>query len=213
MADQILVYKLKGDSIHIEPRWPAGEERQDHGLFYAERGNADLDCRLKFATTWETIRLFPHHSSFTGSEGECKTDEHFPDAINISYIYHGVRMIISEKSRQLLQPFIGSESVFLPVILEQSPEKYWALYVTKILDCLDVERSKFGRMLPKSIRQYHFLEEKLKDTYLFRLPGHYDFLDSNDFATQAFLNLVLDLGLNGFEFWECNKPCQDPIVS
>lgn len=203
------IYRLKGDGTHLWPNWLPDEERVDHGFFFAERENADPDCRLKIARTWENIRLFPYPSD----ETKHKIEQYFPDAIGISYVYHGIRTIVSEKARQLLKPFISSECVFLPMTLEQSPQKYWVLYVTNILDCLDSKQSKFGRMTPKGIRSYHFLEEKLENTYLFRLPGHYEYLDSHDFATPAFLNLVQDLKIHGFKFWECNRPGQVPIVS
>lgn len=205
----MVVYRLRGDSITVFPDWAVGEEKRDHDFFYAERGSTDPECRLKAANMWKSIRLVP----FADTAKKDVEGENLPDAINITYIYHGIGIIVSEHAKQLLEPFLQNECVFLPMILENSSQRYWVLYITKILDCLDEERSKFGRISPKSIRKYFFHEEMLENTYLFRLPGFHEYLDSNDFATQSFLDLVQRLNIHGFEFWECNKPGQDPIVT
>jgi hypothetical protein len=208
----MLVFKLEGDGEYVTAALPGMLEMvvlvKD---FLAERNNPDPMCRWRKAEEWEEMELHPY-PGFNYKEGE---PFYFNDVINASNSVLGADTIVSDQAKLELAPHIEHECVFLPVNLMGAPQKYWMMYVTHVLDCLDIRNSKFShiRNPPKGIAHYSFNVEKLEDVYLFRLPGHFDYLEPRDFATQRFLDLTRKLGIRGFEFWELNKPGQDPIVT
>ena len=205
------IYRIKGDGEYESPFWASDEEEKDDGSFWAERDNHDLQSRRKKASDWKKIKL--KFNSVSSDKQIRDIDFNLPDSINIFSLKQGLEMIVSDTAKQKLYPYIKHECAFLPVDLVDISSEYWVLYVTNILDCLDIRNSKFGRYKPKRIRKYAFEVNKISKTYLFRLPGHYDYLVDRDFASQLFLNLVQDLELRGFEFWECNNLGQEPIVT
>ncbi len=208
----MLVFRLKGGSEYVIAFLPQlMEEVLLVKDFLAERNNSDPMCRLRKAEEWEEIELQPY-PGYNYKEGE---PFHFNDVINASNSVLGAGIIVSDHAKLKLAPHIKHECVFLPVNLMPAPQKYWMMYITNVLDCLNIKNSKFShiRFPPKGVRHYSFDVEKLENVHLFRLPGHFDYLEDRDFATQQFLDLTQMLGIRGFEFWELNKPGQDPIVT
>lgn len=208
----MLVFGLRGGSEYVTAFPPQLMEEvllvED---FLAERNNPDSMCRWRKAEEWKEIELRPY-PGYNYKEGEAF---HFNDVINASNSVLGAGIIVSNRAKLELAPHIERECVFLPVNLTQAPQKYWMMYITNVLDCLNIKNSKFShiRFPPKGVRYYSFDVEKLENVHLFRLSGHFDYLEDRDFATQRFLDLTQKLGIRGFEFWELNKPDQDPIVT
>jgi len=208
----MLIFKLEGDGEYVTAAPPGMLEMvvlvKD---FLAERNNPDPMCRWRKAEEWEEIELQPY-PGFNYKEGE---PFNFNDVISASNSVLGADIIVNNQTKLKLAPYLEHECVFLPVNLTQAPQKYWMMYITNVLDCLNIKNSKFShiRFPPKGIRRYSFDVEKLENVHLFRLPGHFDYLEARDFATQRFLDLTLKLEIRGFEFWELNKPGQDPIVT
>lgn len=208
----MLIFRLKGDGEYVTAAPP---ERMEEVLlvkdFLAERNNSDPMCRWRKAEEWEEIELQPY-PGYNYKEGE---PFHFNDVISASNSVLGAGIVVSNQAKVKLVPHIEHECVFLPVNLTQAPQKYWMMYIANVLDCLDVKNSRFShiRIPPKGVRHYSFDIEKLENVHLFRLPGHFDYLEDRDFATQRFLDLTQKLEIRGFEFWELNKPGQDPIVT
>jgi hypothetical protein len=202
------VFELKGDGEFLV----AG--LVDMGLlnesFFVEKDNPNPICRWEKAKCWHEIEL-QTYPGFNHVEG---TTSYFNDVIHARNAVQGIGIIISDDAKTRLSPYVFHECAFLPINLLESPQNYWFMYITNILDCIDVEKSQFrtNRFSPKSVKYYSFDVEKIENTYLFRLPGHYDYLEDRDFATSRFLQLAKELDLKGFEFWECNKPGKDPIV-
>jgi hypothetical protein len=207
----MLVFRLKGDGEYVTAFPELTEEVLIVEDFLAERNNPDPMCRWRKAEEWKEIEL-QSYPGYNYKEGEAF---HFNDAINASNSVLGAGIIVSDQAKLELTPHIKHECIFLPVNLTQAPQKYWMMYITNVLDCLNIKNSKFShiRFPPKGVRHYSFDVEKLEKVHLFRLPGHFDYLEDRDFATQRFLDLTRKLGIRGFEFWELNKPGQDPIVT
>jgi hypothetical protein len=208
----MIIFKLRGDSEFIAAAKPeAMNSIVTVENFLAERDNSDPMCRWEKAKEWKEIDLLPY-PGYSYEEGE---PFRFNDVISAGASILGASIIVSDQARLKLMPYIGKECVFLPVHLLQAPQKYWMIYITNILDCLNIKDSKFTNKLypPRRIKHYSFDIKKLANVYLFRLPGHFDYLDDKDLATQRFLDLTQNLGIGGFEFWDLNKPDQDPIVT
>jgi hypothetical protein len=208
---EMRIFRLRGGSEYVAASLAGSLEQAIVMNFLAERDNPDPMCRCKKADEWNEIALQPH----PGYNHQPSQNLHFNDAINASNAVQGASIIVSDHAKQLLIPHVSGECVFLPVRLEQAPQKYWLMYVTNVLDCLNVKDSKFirRRFPPNGVKYYTFEADKLENIYLFRFPGHFDYLEDKDFATQRFLDLIQQLGLSGFEFWELNKSEQDPIVT
>lgn len=206
------VYRIKGDGEFFIARLP---EELSQGLgtdFLAEYNDASPNSRRQKAQEWSEIPLQLYKGFTTDKTGQSTL---FLDAINACNVVQGAEIIVSNSAKNKIEDYVKGECIFLPVNLLGAPQKYWLLYVTNILDCLVIKDSKLhkNRYSPKSVRHYSFDEKKLENTYLFRLPGHLGYLEDKDFSTSCFLNLVKNEEIRGFEFWFCNKPEDDPIVS
>lgn len=172
--------------------------------FMPERNSPNLSSRIKVIQNWRLIEV----SSFSREDYEAGIEGLvFLDAVSYSAPLMGFHTLVSNSAKEKLEPYIKDECAFLPLTLVGAPEQYWVLYVTKIVNCLDMSRSKFGKFSPRSIRLYFFHEENISSRYLFRLPGpaHLDYMSTDDFATEAFRALVNELDISGFTFIEPPK--------
>lgn len=127
----------------------------------------------------------------------------FSDAMGFGKTIRGMETLVSDATRKVLSEHLEGECVFLPITLSGSTEKYYFLYITRLLDCLDERTSRFSREIPGMptlISVPRFRESDVSG-YLFRIGGgRYQF--DYDFATERFWGLVKHLGLKGFCFRE-----------
>jgi hypothetical protein len=203
------IFRLQGDGEYLVAGFLEHQDKVED--FFVEYKNSDPMCRLKRSQEWYEIVLQPY-PGFNHKQGQ---DFYFGDVIRARNIVQGAGIMISDFAKTRLEPYIQHECAFLPVNLLQAPQKYWFIYITNILDALNIEKSQFksNRFSPKTVKYYSFDSNQLENVYLFRLPGHFDYLGDRDFATLRFLELTQKLELKGFEFWDCNNPHKDPIVT
>jgi len=119
--------------------------------------------------------------------------------------FKGASTLVSESARDKLAPFLKEECVFVPTTVEGAPQPYYILWVRKIFDALDEERTQikpgsiFGPPKKRVFRgKFHL--DKIDATFLFRVPQwKYEQMD-HDFALKPFRDLVKQLKIKGFEF-------------
>jgi len=106
---------------------------------------------------------------------------------------------------------ISNSCEYLPVIIEESPIKYFQINVIEIKDdALDFEKSEFEywEHAPDKIhytKKFVFKENKLRNATIFKLKvDHY----ANIFVTDIFKNKAQECNLKGFifeEVWDSEK--------
>jgi hypothetical protein len=86
---------------------------------------------------------------------------------------YGATPIFSERAWETLYPLVGGSVEALPLI-HPSGEKYFAINVLDVVDCLDLTKTKLtrndvtGRV--SSIQEYHFRQHLLTGKHIFKLP-------------------------------------------
>ncbi len=85
---------------------------------------------------------------------------------------YGAIPVFSQHAYNVFKDVLHREVVFHPMQIEG--EQFYVAKITNIIDCLDPKRSKLSRNKVTGrvsrIHNYVFDLEKLKDTYLFRVP-------------------------------------------
>lgn len=111
-------------------------------------------------------------------------------AVPISYAF-------SDRAVGSLNPYVKEDCIFLPLDLRGTNAKYWLPWITRIVDCLDRTKAKLRVMsFATQIRTAAFFEERLEGRFMFRVPED----PNKEFVTDAFVNLVRQHRLTGFEF-------------
>lgn len=174
--------------------------------FLPERATADEGVRPPPAgglPEWFRFRVLP-------PEGKARFFT--SDALSSPHRTFGVDTFVSAKAREKLESHLLGECEFLPVVMENVQQPYFALWVTRVVDALDRDRAKLtpltylpgkgGAAHPLRIDRYAFTPQRTADLHLFRLPGR-DLAEQsmNDFATDKFVGLAKELGLSGFQFY------------
>ena len=54
--------------------------------------------------------------------------------------------IISEKAKNVLEPIVGDNIEFLPLIHKQTNKKYYAMHVLRVLEALDTNKTIFDKL-------------------------------------------------------------------
>lgn len=81
--------------------------------------------------------------------------------------------VVSSRAREVLEPLIESDVEFLPLLALRG-EQYWAVNVTRVVDCLDLSSSQVvyapedGR--PVNIHAYRFVAAKVSPRLIFKVP-------------------------------------------
>jgi hypothetical protein len=130
-------------------------------------------------------------------------------AINGMSSWSGGDLFVSEKAMERLQPHLEGECEFLPAEIDGVPEPYYLMWITKLVDALDREKSTMqavswtepdGTRL-KRIHDVVFHKDRLAGRLLFRLPGKGFSEDClSNFCTEDFVELVTKLQIDGFTF-------------
>lgn len=131
------------------------------------------------------------------------------DAINGMSSWNGGDLFVSQRAMEKLLPYVREECEFIPAEIEGAKQPYYLLWVTKLIDALDYERSALqdvpwaeadGTRL-KRVRDFSFHESVLRGCLLFRLPGKGLSEDClKNFCTDDFVELVKQLEIDGFTF-------------
>lgn len=183
MSDVYLKADLK-ETSSLGARW------------YPELDSGDISARELVVPNWTPISMW-----FVAPDDGRRP--RFTDAVGYGAI-RGIGTFVSARARDVLAPVVASECHFLPVEVRDAPTRYYAMYVTRLLDCLDVARSRFGRPptnLPAPISVPRLIDSRVSG-FLFRLVGGCGYQFDYDFATERFVELSRSLGLSGFRYRE-----------
>jgi hypothetical protein len=188
-------YMLSGShSVYLQS--DEHEARTFANKFYPELESPLSNARLDLVKAWEPL-------SFRAEPPDSKPRAVFPDAIGHEAI-RGLGVFVSSRARDILEPTIGAYASFLPVKIDGSEVDYFALIVTQLTDCLDIEKSTFSKPIPNSPRLIRtpVFKGSCLPKMLFRLQGGMGFQIDQDFATKEFLDFVSKSDLKGFRFRE-----------
>jgi hypothetical protein len=134
------------------------------------------------------------------------------DAINISPAgaeppcsFRGIHTLVSGRARGLLEPHIATECAFVPTQLKGASGEWFVLWVTNVVDNVDVAQSRLEVLDWRSNGEELLRPQRLafrpsaQVRHLFRLPQWRYFRD-DDLCTPAFRELVRQCGLTGFDW-------------
>jgi hypothetical protein len=178
----------------------SGAFYESHGDdFFPELFDDNLECRKTVQiANWTSIEIK------WSPPDDARRKVKFSHAMGLPGI-RGFHTVVSEEARRILEPYVAGECIFLPVSVPGSGSNYYILYVTRLIDCLNLERTKFGRIassgLPATISIQKLNCENV-DGFIFRLAGGRGYQFDYDFATDKFVDLVTERKLSGFRFRE-----------
>lgn len=174
------------------------------GLIAVDRFNEDFGSRnvppellgsLRFrATSPQDRRIKPRFS-------DCIM---FGSSVEPRFSCYGFVNLVSERARIALEKTLGQEAAFVPVVIEPAPSQYYALWVTSICDVIDEANTELIADPPGTGRyrlpvEISYDEAHCAAKYLFRLPA-WRYHEVGDVATSAFVQLIKDSELTGFNF-------------
>lgn len=160
-------------------------------------------ARVEAAKHWPGLQVVAE----PGEEKRLKT--YLQDAIGPGFSFPGCDLAVSDHAREVLEPVLGDQAMFLNLDVVGAPFRYWAFYATQYYDDLDEDLCVLAppydsapdrRMM---MRHAGFKQtERLDHLYVFRVPGTERYTPPYNvtFATQRFLDLVVKHQLGGFTF-------------
>lgn len=118
--------------------------------------------------------------------------------------------VVSEKAKQTLEPYVSKDVQFL-YMLTVKKTKLYAINITRVVDCLDLEKSDVRyyshiehEKVIRRINKYMFDYEKLanqKNLLIFKIPQTF----SEVFVTSKFVDIVESNNLTGAGFGDPEK--------
>jgi len=114
---------------------------------------------------------------------------------------------VSEKAVFVLADLLKEVTEILP--LDYRKEKYYAINVVQVIDCINYEKAECIRFKNSDdvmdFKKYAFKPELVKDKHIFKIPEH---PRAYVLVSDEFRKCVLDSGLEGFDFeelWDSEK--------
>lgn len=192
---------ILGDSLKTQVDIARQYQPQEFPNHTLELTGGTFESRKPIRKCWTPIPLQAQQTP-DGVRADCLCD-----AIGCG-IVDGWSSLVSESAVVKLSPYIGQDCEFLPVEISGLEQPYYAFYITRIIDALDEERTKFSEPISyfggkRRIQKEVFLESSIRDAYVFRLPGwKYTPDHLFDYATSRFFKLVIEQKVSGFQFFE-----------
>ncbi|MED1092697.1 imm11 family protein [Bacillus paramycoides] len=113
--------------------------------------------------------------------------------------------IISEKAKQILEPLVGNNVEFLPLIHKTENEKYNVIHVLRVLDALNVDNTIFKKLnsgLIIGCEEFSFIPSVVQNEMVFKVYINKKIHPNYLLVSDEFRNMVLESDLKGFEFVE-----------
>lgn len=135
----------------------------------------------------------------------------FDDAIASTDGFFGADIFVSQTAVEKLEPHLRHECEFHPIPIQGAPEPHYVMWVMDCLDVVDFSKAQVrevdyiikNRRPALRLLTYEFLEDKIRDRFLFRLTGgQLDETSLHDYATERFMLLVKKLKITGFHFYK-----------
>ncbi|MGG5757918.1 imm11 family protein [Bacillus toyonensis] len=131
-------------------------------------------------------------------------DEGYQSDCPIFWGKSGVQ-IISEKAKGVLEPLVGNNVEFLPLIHKTTNEKYYAIHVLRVLDALDINNTIFEKISSGLIigcEKFVFIPSVVQNEMFFKLYINGNIYPNYILVSDEFRNAALESDLKGFEFVE-----------
>ena len=173
---QVTLYQLWPDHAY------RAFETQEEGGWQALRFDGEP------VADWRPVELVPstHHTE----EGKPVGDA-FP-------VWPGA-VIVGERCYRLISPYLGDSAQVLPAAW--GSETAYVLNVTRVIDCLDEERSKLKRFPSTGrvmrIEEYAFDKALVEDEVIFKIPEE---APAHPYVTDKLKAVIERNGIRGFKF-------------
>ncbi|WP_018768263.1 imm11 family protein [Bacillus sp. 105MF] len=113
--------------------------------------------------------------------------------------------MVSEKAKKFLEPLIGTNVEFLPLIHNVTGKVYYIVHVLNVLDAIDNEKAIFEKLstgLVIGYEKFAFVPNVIQNEMIFKI-----YLNNIMYATSVFVsdelrNAILESDLKGFKFIE-----------
>lgn len=168
-----------------------------------ESVNPPPSARVEVAKRWPGLRVVAE----PGEEKRLKV--YLQDAIGPGFSFPGCDLAVTDHAREVLEPVLGDQVLFLDLDVVGAPLKYWAFYATTYYEMIDEDLCVITPPYESAsdrrpmVRQVGFRQtEQLEELYAFRVPSTavYRVPYNVTFATQRLLDLVVKHNLGGFTF-------------
>ncbi|EKS8378253.1 imm11 family protein [Bacillus cereus group sp. MYBK65-1] len=113
--------------------------------------------------------------------------------------------IISEKAKNVLEPIVGDNIEFLPLIHKQTNKKYYAMHVLRVLEALDTNKTIFDKLSSGLIigcEKFVFIPYVVQHEPIFKLNINGKVHPNYLLVLDQFKNAILESELKGFQFTE-----------
>ncbi|MGG0238073.1 imm11 family protein [Bacillus rhizoplanae] len=160
---------------------------QDHEKYF----DGEFDLAEKLSNSWGEILI---ECVEEGNQSDCP---HF-------WGRNGV-LLVSEKAKSVLEPLIGNNIEFLPLIHNVTNEFYYAINVLKQLDAIDNTKTVLKKLrsgLIVGCEKYSFIPQIVENENIFKVFLNKHVYSISVFVSDEFRNTILENDLKGFEFVE-----------
>ncbi|ENQ3108573.1 hypothetical protein SAMN04488168_101418 [Bacillus sp. 491mf] len=114
-------------------------------------------------------------------------------------------IMISEKAKNLLEPLIGTNVEFLPLVYNKTNKVYYLIHVLNVLDAIDSNKAIFKKLSSGLIigcEKFAFIPSVVQNEMIFKLYINEKIHPNYILVSDEFRNAVLESDLKGFEFIE-----------
>ncbi|MEK6236196.1 MAG: hypothetical protein N2C14_15935 [Planctomycetales bacterium] len=129
-----------------------------------------------------------------------------PKGLSADALKYGKYMLLSERAKNLFASKVADCCApFVRVMVNDQP--YFILVPTRVIDCLDKDRSEIehGRLNLFWVLKWRFNKTLIPDTSFFEIPKR----AGTKFVTSEFKKAIEAAGLNGFRFLDFEKADRD----
>ncbi|MGH1327856.1 imm11 family protein [Bacillus pretiosus] len=113
--------------------------------------------------------------------------------------------IISEKAKQVLEPLIGDNVEFLPLLRNSTSEVYYLVHVLNVLDAIDGDKAIFKKLITGLIvgcKKFAFDFNIVQNEMIFKVYINGKIHPTVVFISDELKALIEQSDLKGFEFIE-----------
>ncbi|MGN4614554.1 imm11 family protein [Bacillus cereus group sp. MYBK71-2] len=114
-------------------------------------------------------------------------------------------IMISEQAKKLLEPLIGADVEFLPLVHNKTNEVYYVVHVLNVLDAIDSNKAIFKKLITGLVigcEKFAFIPNIVHNEMIFKVYINQRIHPTSVFVSDELRNTILESDLKGFEFIE-----------
>ncbi|MDC2866504.1 imm11 family protein [Bacillus sp. BP-3] len=114
-------------------------------------------------------------------------------------------IMISEQAKNLLEPLIGANVEFLPLVHNKTNEVYYLVHVLNVLDAIDSNKAIFKKLITGLVigcEKFAFIPNTVHNEMIFKVYINQRIHPTSVFVSDEFRNTILKNDLKGFKFIE-----------